>query len=55
MLSDKPFTKENLDQYLKELAKEYRKRSGKNTEKLLIFKGESIPPLDFWHAGFTQV
>ena len=28
MLSDKGFTKENLDLYLKELAKEYRKRNG---------------------------
>ena len=27
MLSDKPFTKENLDRYLKELAKEFRKKN----------------------------
>ena len=28
-MSEVPFTKENLDQYLKELAKEFRKRNGK--------------------------
>ena len=28
MSADKPFTKENLDSYLKELAKEFRKRNG---------------------------
>lgn len=28
MSADKPFTKENLDGYLKELAKEFRKKNG---------------------------
>ena len=43
MLSDKPFTKENLDQYLKELAKEYRKRSGKNTPaEIILIGGASV-------------
>ena len=28
-MSDQPFTKDNLEQYLKELAKEFRKRNGK--------------------------
>lgn len=33
MSADKPFTKENLDSYLRELAKEFRKKNGnkKNT------------------------
>ena len=30
MLSEMRFTRENLDQYLKELAKEFRKRNGKS-------------------------
>ena len=28
MSADKPFTKENLDGYLRELAKEFRKKNG---------------------------
>ena len=28
MFAEKPFTKENLDSYLKELAKEFRKKNG---------------------------
>ena len=28
MSADKPFTKDNLDCYLKELAKEFRKKNG---------------------------
>ena len=28
MSADKPFTKENLDSYLKELAQEFRKKNG---------------------------
>ena len=28
MSANKPFTKENLDSYLKELAKEFRKKNG---------------------------
>lgn len=39
MLSDQAFTKENLNHYLKELAKEFRKRNGKTipAEDILIF------------------
>lgn len=43
MLSDKPFRKENLDQYIKELAKEYRKRRGKSvTAEIVLIGGASI-------------
>ena len=36
MLSDKSFTKENLDLYLKELAKEFRKNYGKSMPAEII-------------------
>ena len=40
---DKPFTKENLDQYLKELAKEYRKRNGKTMPaEIILIGGASV-------------
>lgn len=39
MLSDKAFTKDTLDLYLKELAKEFRKRNGKNTPAEVILIG----------------
>ncbi len=42
-MSDKPFTKENLDQYLKELAKEFRKRNGKSIPaEIILIGGASI-------------
>ena len=42
-MSDVPFSKENLDQYLKELAKEYRKRSGKNVPaEITLIGGASV-------------
>ena len=42
-MSDKPFTKENLDQYLKELAKEFRKRNGKSMPaEIILIGGASI-------------
>lgn len=52
MLYDKPFTKENLDQYLKELAKEYRKRSGKNTPAEIILIGGASVVLNY---GFREM
>ena len=52
MLSDKPFTKENLDQYLKELAKEYRKRSGKNTPAEIILIGGASVVINY---GFREM
>lgn len=39
MSVEKGFTKENLDYYLKELAKEFRKRNGKNTPAEIILVG----------------
>lgn len=52
MLYDKPFTKENLDQYLKELAKEYRKRSGKNTPAEIILIGGASVVINY---GFREM
>ncbi len=43
MLSDKPFRKEDLDLYLKELAKEFRKRNGKTiSAEITLIGGASI-------------
>lgn len=43
MSVDKPFTKENLDSYLKELAKEFRKRNGvKIPAEIILIGGASI-------------
>ncbi len=39
MSVEKGFTKENLDYYLKELAKEFRKRNGKNTPAEIVLVG----------------
>lgn len=39
MSVEKGFTKENLDYYLKELAKEFRKRNGKNTSAEIVLVG----------------
>ena len=39
MSVEKGFTKENLDYYLKELAKELRKRNGKNTPAEIVLVG----------------
>lgn len=42
-MSEVPFTKENLDQYLKELAKEFRKRNGKAIPaEIVLIGGASI-------------
>lgn len=43
MSVDKPFTKENLDGYLKELAKEFRKKNGiKMPAEIILIGGASI-------------
>lgn len=39
MSVEKGFTKENLDYYLKELAKEFRKRNGRNTPAEIVLVG----------------
>lgn len=42
-MSDKGFTKDNLDLYLKELAKEYRKRNGKAMPvEIILIGGASV-------------
>lgn len=43
MSADKPFTKEKLDSYLKELAKEFRKKNGtKMSAEIILIGGASI-------------
>ena len=43
MSAEKPFTKDNLDKYLKELAKEFRKRSGNRISvEIILIGGASI-------------
>ena len=43
MLSDAPFTKENLDGYLKELVKEYRRLNGKTMPaEIILIGGASV-------------
>lgn len=43
MSADKPFTKENLDGYLRELAKEFRKKNGnKMSAEIILIGGASI-------------
>ena len=43
MSVDKPFTKENLDSYLKELAKEFRKKNGtRMPAEIVLIGGASI-------------
>lgn len=43
MSADKPFTKENLDSYLKELAKEFRKKNGtRMPAEIILIGGASI-------------
>lgn len=51
-MSDKPFTKENLNMYLKELAKEYRRRSGKNTPAEIILIGGAAVVINY---GFREM
>lgn len=51
MLSDAPISKENLDQYLKELTKEYRKCGGKHTEAEIILFGGAAVLINY---GFRQ-
>ena len=49
MSVDKPFTKENLDSYLKELAKEFRKKNGtRMLAEIILIGGASIPIRQNW-------
>ena len=43
MSVDKPFTKDNIDSYLKELAKEFQKRNGNRIPaEIILIGGASI-------------
>lgn len=52
MSAEKSFTKENLDFYLKELAKEFRKRNGKNTPAEIILVGGAAILINY---GFREM
>lgn len=52
MLSDMPFTKENLDRYLKELAKEFRKRNGRSMPAEIILIGGASVLINY---GFREM
>ena len=47
-----PFTRENLDQYLKELAKEFRKRNGKSMPAEIILIGGAAVVINY---GFREM
>lgn len=51
-MSDQPFTKENLNQYLKELAKEFRKRNGKSVPAEIILIGGASVLINY---GFREM
>lgn len=52
MLSEVPFTKEKLDQYLKELAREFRKRNGKSVPAEIILIGGAAVVINY---GFREM
>ena len=51
-MSDKPFTKENLDRYLKELAREFRKQNGKSMPAEIILIGGASVVINY---GFREM
>ena len=53
MSSEQPITKENLDTYLKELAKEFRKRSGKNMPAEIILIGGASVVINYGFRDMT--
>ena len=50
---DRPFTKENLDLYLRELAKEYRKRNGRGMPAEIVLIGGAAILLNYGFRGMT--
>lgn len=48
-----PFTKENLDQYLKELAKEFRRRNGKSMPAEIILIGGASVIINYGFRDMT--
>ena len=53
-MSDHPFTKENVDEYLKALAKEYRKRSGKAIPAEIILIGGASIVINYGFRDMTN-
>ena len=51
-MSDNPITKDNLDQYLKEVAKEFRKRNGKEMPAEIILVGGASVIINY---GFREL
>ena len=51
-MSDKSFTKENLDRYLKELAREFRKQNGKSMSAEIILIGGASVVINY---GFREM
>lgn len=51
-MSDQPFTKENLNQYLKALAKDFRKRNGKSAQAEIILIGGASVLINY---GFREM
>ena len=50
---EKPFTKENLDQYLKELAKEFRKLNGKTMPSDVVLIGGASVVINYGFRNMT--
>ena len=50
---EKPFTKENLDQYLKELAKEFRKLNGKTIPADIVLIGGASVVINYGFRNMT--
>ena len=50
---EKPFTKENLDQYLKELAKEFRKLNGKTIPADIVLIGGASIVINYGFRNMT--
>lgn len=53
MFVNKPFTKENLDIYLKELAKEFRKKNGTKMPAEIILIGGASILINYWFREMT--
>ena len=52
MSADKPFTRENLDSYLMELAKEFRKKNGSRMPAEIILMGGASILINY---GFREM
>ena len=52
MSADKPFTRENLDSYLRELAKEFRKKNGSRMPAEIILMGGASILINY---GFREM